>query len=109
MIYYAEPEDSGEYVCYDANREYQRFQVVVSRLSSSGGSRRPGIHRQGFIFLRKTTSSYSKDEQRYAIRVYLNSDPVQMGVSGSDSKKCTGMTNAENLEIEWYDNNNQVF
>jgi hypothetical protein len=47
MIYYAEPEDSGVYVCFDDVREYGRFRVAVVR---SSGSDRPRQQGKSFFY-----------------------------------------------------------
>ena len=48
-------------------------------------------------------------EPYYSIRAYIDKSKIELKYSENDEQTCTGMTNADKLEIEWYNPRGQVY
>lgn len=86
-LYYLKLEDSGEYECYtDDGRSANRVRLIVRDPSAT---ERPSV-------------------SEYAIRTYLEKSNIDFKSGESHHQVCTGMTNGNDLRIEWYDQRGQL-
>ena len=81
-LYYLKQEDGGEYECYTPDgRGHNRVQLVVKD---------PNNHPE------------------YSIRTVLEKSHIEFRAGESHEQMCTGMTNGDDLRIEWYDKKGKV-
>lgn len=124
-IYYLKLEDSGEYECQaeDGSREKVYLRVYDGDQPPAPGPgpqpepEQPGDECVWLNNLKSKLLSFKikivfnntiNFEDKYAIRAYVEQPVIRFKNGQNVEQICTGMTNGNNLEIEWYNQRQQV-
>lgn len=96
-IYYLKMDDSGEYECQSADGRRDKVYLRVY-----DGDRPPAPEE------RPTDPSTDPSGYKYAVRAYVQETTIRFRNGQTVEQECNAMTNGNNMEIEWYNQRQQV-
>ena len=96
MVYYANEGNQGQYECFLPNGQSSMVTLKV---------RDPPLQNDNDN--NDNYDDYTPPED-YAVRAYVSKGELRMRYGSSDENTCTGMTNGNSMEIQWYNSRGEV-